>query len=280
MKSNGKLFVVFGIIFALIIGFVIGISVNSQKVEESFVLGTIGKINDFKKVQNGEAEMDLKNELLSDTAKLQAMQKYLYYYYALTAKMERDVRFAINEANGVIPFRNLYQFEITALANYGKSLSASRTDLLLALRACLSPEKTDPLLLGELLNQANNTIARLSFRNRAIINFIDILASYTLSNKALNLHGLYRAHDLLTYNEFYTAFHTADKMLTKSTEKRQFLTDVNNKEVIDSVGLKSSVKQDLERLAALDKALGVNDAKKPGMDLESKKLNEYLLDTE
>jgi hypothetical protein len=281
MKSTGKLFVVFGIIFGLIIGFFIGIAFNLQKVDKSEVSGTIAKINNYKNIQEGEIQMDLKSELLSDTVKLQSMQKYFYYYYATTAKMEGDVRFAINEANAIIPFRNLYNFEITALATYCKSLSSARTDLLLALRGCLSPEKTDPLLFGELLNQANSSIARLNFRNRAVLNFMDILASYTLANKSLNLQGLNRARNLLTNNELNTAFHTSDKILMNASDQRQYLTDDKNREPIDSIGRISSVKHDLEKLAALDSVLvDRNGSANPGMNNDREKLSNYINDSE
>jgi hypothetical protein len=145
----------------------------------------------------------------------------------------------------------------------------------------LSPEKTDPLLFGELLNQANSSIARLNFRNRAVLNFMDILASYTLANKSLNLQGLNRARNLLTNNELNTAFHTSDKILMNASDQRQYLTDDKNREPIDSIGRISSVKHDLEKLAALDSVLvDRNGSANPGMNNDREKLSNYINDSE
>ena len=252
MKSSVKLFFVFGIIFALIIGLFIGLYLKMGNINQTEISGTIAKVNNYRKAQLAATETNISSQLLSDTDMLKNMQNYLRFYYATSAKMAVDIRFSIDEANADQGFKNKYINEISDLVTYEKSFAPARTDLLIALRACLNPGKTDPLLFGEFINQANNVIARMNFQNRIILDFIDILDSYLRENKTMHLNGLTRAHDLLMYNELYTGLKTRDKLVLKSFHKKGFLSDVKNQKLVDPQGLTDLIKKDLEKLALMD----------------------------
>ena len=267
MKSSVKLLFVFGIIFAGIIGLFIGLSFKLGKVNEIEVSGTIAKINNYRKTQSSITATEISNQLLSDTARLKNMQNYLRFYYATSVKMAGDIRFSIDEANADQVFKNKYIKEIGDLVSYEKSFAPARTDLLIALRACLNPEKTDPLLLSEFINQANNVIARMNFRNRVILDFIGILDSYITKNKTMDLHGLTRAHDLLMYNELYTCLKTRDKLVLKSFDKKGFLSGDKNQNLADPKGLTDLMKKDLEKLTLMDTEIpALKNSEKLGFD--------------
>ncbi len=70
MKTSGKLLSAFGIVGGLIVGFIIGVSVDFPKVDSDKVSGTIGKVNNYRKTQGSITEIELQNELTSDTLKL------------------------------------------------------------------------------------------------------------------------------------------------------------------------------------------------------------------
>jgi hypothetical protein len=283
MKSSVKLLFVFGIIFAVIIGLFIGLSFKIGNVNQSEISGTIAKIKNYRKSQQTVTGVEISNQLLSDTARLKNMQNYLRFYYATTAKMAGDIRFSIDEANASEPFKTKYIKEIADLVSYEKSLASARLDLLIALRTCSNPGKTDPLLLGELINQANNVIARMNFRNRVVLDFIDIVDSYIKDNQTYNLQGLTRSHDLLMYNELYTGLKTRDKLVLKSFDKKRFLSGDKNQKLVDPQGLTELMKKDLEKLAIMDVEipalkdggkLGFEDAEKLGFAMfrDSEKL--------
>ena len=252
MKSSVKLLFVFGIIFALILGLFVGRSVKLGNINQTEISGTIAKVNNYRKAQLAATETNISSQLLSDTDMLKNMQNYLRFYYATSAKMAVDIRFSIDEANADQGFKNKYINEISDLVTYEKSFAPARSDLLIALRASLNPGKADPLLLGEFINQANNVIARMNFRNRVILDFIDILDSYIKENKTIDLPGLTRAHDLLMYNELYTGLKTRDKLVLKSFHKKGFLSDVKNQKLVGPQGLTDLIKKDLEKLALMD----------------------------
>ena len=158
MKSSGHVFVVFGIIVALMIGLFVGLSLKIGTVSQSEVSGTLTKINNFKKAQGAISGTEIHDQLLSDSVRLKNMQDYLRYYYTTSVKMAGDIRFAIDEANGVEVFKTKYSKEISDLDNYEKTFASARIDMLIALRACLTPGNTDPHLLSEFINQASNAI--------------------------------------------------------------------------------------------------------------------------
>ena len=267
MKSSVKLLFVFGIIFALIIGLFVGLSFKIGNINQTEISGTIAKVNNYRKAQIEATGTNISSQLLSDTLRLKNMQNYLRFHYATSAKMAGDIRFSIDEANADQGFKNKYSKEISDLVTYERSFAPARTDLLIALRACLNPGKTDPLLFGEFINQANNVIARMNFQNRIILDFVDILDSYLRENKTMHLNGLTRAHDLLLYNELYTGLKTRDKLVLKSFSKKGFLSVDKNQKLVDPKGLADLMKKDLEKLSLLDAEIpALKDGEKLGFD--------------
>ena len=267
MKSSGQLFFVIGIIFALLIGLFIGLSLKIGKVNQSEISGTLAKINNFKRSKSSLTGIEIQDRLLSDSIRLKNMQNYLRYYYTTSVKMAGDIGFSIGEAKRAEVFKNKYMKEISGLEDYEKSFGSSRIDLLIALRACLNPQKTDPQLLSEFICQAGNVIARINFRNRIVLDFIDILDDYLKDNKFGNLQGLTRAHDLLIYNELNNGLMTSDKLVVNSLNNMAFLSGIKNQKLVDPQNLRSLIKKDLEELARMDvEVTGLKDNTKMGLE--------------
>lgn len=127
-------------------------------------------------------------------------------------------------------------------------------------------------MLKEILNQANNMIAQMNFKNRTVLEFIDSLASYINNNQAEKTEGLKKAHDQLTLNEIKTAFMTNDKLIVKLFDKKQLFTDVEKLNYyFDQQSLNNQIKQDIEKIGSWDaEKLGVTDSEKLGnIDKES-----------
>jgi hypothetical protein len=248
MKTKGKVFIALGIFMSLVIGFLIGLSVDYPKVDDNSAAGTIRKINNFRKAQAPKTEIKIQNELVSDTSRQKSVQNALNFYYMTAVKMAGDVQYTLDEANTIEAFKTSNEKLMIDLANYGKFLSAARTDLLLAMSVCQHPADNDPLIVRELLNQAYNVIAQLNYRNRTVIEFVDALASFVEQRKTEQSQGLMKAHDLLTLNEISTAIMTRDKMLLKSFDKKTLLTDARNQTWVDEQQLNKLMKQDVEKL--------------------------------
>jgi hypothetical protein len=267
MKSSIKILLVFAVIFAMVIGIFIGLSSKIGTVSDSDVSGTMAKINNYQKAQSSITGSEIANQLLSDTVRLKNMQNYMRYYYATSVKMSGDMDFLISEANANENFKNKYTQEISEFVSYKESFEPARINMLIALRACLNPTKTDPQLLSVFINQASNEIAQINFKNRVILDFIDILDLYIKENKGSNVKGLSRAHDLLMYNQVYNGVMTRDKLMVKSFSSKEFYSDIKTQKMVDPDQLAELMKKDIQKLTSFnEQILGTKNSEKLIMD--------------
>jgi len=208
----------------------------------------------------------------------------LNFYYFTAVKMSGDVKFALKEATAVSAFTAANQNQMTKMTSYDKFLTSARTDLLLAISVCRNPKETNPLLLNDLLNQANNVVAQMNFNNRTVLEFVDALASYIAVNKTGKFQELKKAHDLLMINEISSAVMTNDKLVLNSFDKKALFADGKNMQMINKQEMTKLMKQDMEVLGMLDsEKLGslINDSEKLGCfysDVE--KLGSLINDSE
>jgi len=83
MKKSKNLLFVPGIVAALVVGFLVGLTVDFPKADDSAISGTIGKVDHYRNIQASEADIELRNELANDTPKLKQLQNYLNFYMVL-----------------------------------------------------------------------------------------------------------------------------------------------------------------------------------------------------
>jgi hypothetical protein len=95
MKTKTKLLFAIGFIAVLCIGFLIGISVNFPKPDNSDLAGTFGKAEKFHKVQMTAKDIELRSELLKDTARLRSMIQGLVYFSIFTGDVCADIDLTI-----------------------------------------------------------------------------------------------------------------------------------------------------------------------------------------
>ncbi|MEI7831524.1 MAG: hypothetical protein WCI31_17220, partial [Prolixibacteraceae bacterium] len=250
MSKSRSLIIGIGIIAALVIGFLIGISVDYPRLSKRSVSGTIGKVNNYRNTQVSEADILLKNELAADTAKLKMLRGYFNFYYVSALKMTSDVELAVKEATSVEAFQVINKLLTASVESYGKFLLSARTDLLMALGACKSVREADPIQLRNTLNQGRNVVAQINYRDRVVLDFVDALSTFIKSNKPGQYEGLEKAHDLLMANEVYTALITKNKVVLKFLDKTAlFSKSQENLNSWDQQKLSSMIQQDVEKLS-------------------------------
>ncbi|MEI7831523.1 MAG: hypothetical protein WCI31_17215 [Prolixibacteraceae bacterium] len=259
MSKSKSLLVGIGIIIAMIIGFFIGISVDYPRINNRSVSGTIGKVNNYRNTQVSEADIQLKNELATDTAKLKMLQGYFNFYYVSALKMNADVELAVKEAKAIESFQAKNKSLTTSLENYGKFLLQARTDLLISLAVCKSVKEADPILLRNTLNQGRNVVAQINYRDRIVLDFVDVLSTFIKANKPGQYPGLEKSHDLLITNEIYTAMITKNKSVMNFLDKTAlFCKSQERLDIFDQQKLNAMIQQDLEKLGRFK----MNDAEK------------------
>jgi hypothetical protein len=253
MSKQKSLLIGIGIVAALVIGFLIGISVESPRLNQRSLSGTIGKVNNYRNTQVSEADILLKNELLTDTAKVKMLRGYFNFYYVGALKMTADVELAVKEATAIEAFQVSNKSLTASLESYGKFLLSARTDLLMALAACKSVKEANPILLRNTLNQARNVVAQINYRDRIVLDFVDALSTFIKSNEPVQFQGLEKAHDLLIANEVYNAMITKNKAVLKFLDKTVlFSKSQESLNIFDQQKLSMMIQQDMEKLAHID----------------------------
>jgi hypothetical protein len=303
MKKSSNLFVVFGIFAGLFIGFYIGISVDYPRINNRSVSGTIGKVNNYRNTQNSEADILLKNELLTDTAKLKMLRGYFNFYYVGALKMSFDADMAVKEAVAVGAFQNANKTLIASMENYAKYLLSARTDLMLALSACSSVANADPIQLKNALNQGRNVVAQINYRDRIVLDFVKALSDFIMLEKAGQYKGLEQVHDILVANAIFSAAITKNKVVLKYLDKTTFFTKSReNLKGIDQQKLSMMIQQDMEKLSYwsvagdaeklkatdteklkstdAEKLGGASDSEVPGIFGDASKLSSIAADAE
>lgn len=91
MKTKTKLLFAIGFLAVLCIGFLIGISVDFPKVDNSDLAGTFGKAEKFHKVQMTAKDIQLRSELLKDTAQLRSMIQGIIYFSIFTEDVCKEI---------------------------------------------------------------------------------------------------------------------------------------------------------------------------------------------
>ena len=73
MKTQKGVLTVLVVIVSLAAGFLIGVLVDFPKTDNTELSGTIGRVQNYKNVKITEEDIELKNQLTSDTLILKAI---------------------------------------------------------------------------------------------------------------------------------------------------------------------------------------------------------------
>lgn len=264
-----NLLIVFAVILSLIVGFVIGISVDYPRVDENELSGTIGKVKNYRNTKTTEADIELKDELLSDTTLLKSVRNYMTFHYLRALKLGENIDFAVKEAVSSEEFSSQNAGLIAALEDYSKLLSTARKNLLMTTVICKSAGEASPALLRQSILEANNLIAQINYGNKTVLGFVNKLDAFIQEKGTGSYPQLNKAHDLLMLNEIGSSLLTRDKALLKFFDKKKLYSRDLKSQGPD---IRQTVLRDLETLSlqALDQEkLGIADAEKLGaMDQE------------
>ena len=227
-------------IAALVVGFLIGFSVNSIAPSSDDLAGSIGKVDRFRNVQITEDDILLRNEFVEDTAKRAQYEKYLLYYYYQALKTSSDVDRVLAIATTDIDFDKMYYPYSNALTNFKTYLESARADILTALNIIVSIDQYENVPIVDYLNKAQNAIARIRNHDQVLMNYMNAMATYIETHPERSSDALIDAHDILALNVMHSAVLTQNKPVLSYLEKKKLLNDKEGmKEVVAEAQLKS-----------------------------------------
>jgi hypothetical protein len=283
MKTNSKLIVGFAIVASLIVGFLFGLFIEYPKIDNDQLSGTIGRVNNYRNTKATDADIELKNDLLTNEDLRKSMGTYMGFYYAKSLEFGNTITYAIEMARSEEAFATQHANQIETMEHYAAYLENSRKDLLMATLVCQSVEKSTPEMLRNSIAQANNTIAQMNHRNSSVITFIEVLDAYITTTGTSSNESLNQAHDLLVFNQISASMATRDKIMLKYLDKKQlFAKDIQTA----PTDIKSGLIKDMEKLnvtyyADMEKLGKYNDMEKLGKYNDIEKLGStFALDSE
>lgn len=290
MKRRTTMTAITAAFFGIIAGFLIGISVEYPRINNQELSGTIGKVKKYSNAKVTEADIELQNELASDSLLLKSMKNYIAFYYANALSLGEQIETAVTESRSNTNFNSKYTREIDAVERYGLFLNETRTDLLLMLALCEDPKSANAAVLKNFTTQTQNIITRTNYHRSSVIDLINVMESYILENSAGTAKGLEKAHDLLTYNQAISAAITNDKIMLKYLDNKRFFSPdhksdgadkIKNKLESDQLQLKGSWDSEKLGITFFDsEKLGFLDIEQLGKIFyyDSDKLNSFRSD--
>ena len=250
MKKKNRSLLILTIAVSLVVGFLTGMLVDFPKTDNTQLSGTIGRVQNYKNVKVTEKDIELKNDLVSDTVMLKALSAWFNYYYVSAVSQGDKIRYALDRIQPLETYKEYAGVVLSDVAGYRTFLENSRTDLLLAVAMVKDPGEIHPVLLRNTIVQANNVISRMSHRKQSVLDLIDNMGSY-LEAQGTDPDGtLAGVHTVLTMDQLANAMALNDKMVIQYFQKKKLFTD----EIQGSFGLnlKEIVVEDLSRLNAIN----------------------------
>ena len=247
MKTKKRVLSALAIVLVFVAGYALGLVLDVPNVRNDQLGGTIARLGNYRNTKANEAEIALKNDLLTDKDQREIVNAYINFYYAKAAAFANSLEFAVDQTKAVpafaAPGRNS-----SAVNTYLRFLRESRKELLMASLQCQAVENTDPAALRNSLNQANNVIARMNQGNAVVLDYIDQLDKFLQENGTSAYPELSKAHDQLVLDQLGSLLISKDKMLIKYFDKKRMYTQAAGEETFN---LKEAMIQDMQKLSAI-----------------------------
>ncbi|MDD2289049.1 MAG: hypothetical protein PHT64_01350 [Bacteroidales bacterium] len=275
MKTTNKssIVLVLVVLVSLTAGFLVGILVDFPKTDNTQLAGTIGRVQNYKNVKVTEADLELKNDLVTDTLILKAISTYFNYYYVSAVSQEEKIRYALDALENQDAYKEYAGLLLQQVAQYATFLENARLDLLQAIAVVTNPAEVHPVMMRNTIVQANNVISQISYRKQSVLDLTDNLGSYLATQGKDTDATLASIHTVLTMEQISNALALNDKVVLKYFEKKKIFTEqIQGSFASDLQGI---IVEDAQKLG-----IALNDIDPMGMIiLNSENIgNHFLLD--
>jgi hypothetical protein len=267
VKKNKIIFVIVSFIIGIAIGLIAGIMIISPRMSLTEAVGTIGRLNQYRNVRITEADIELRNELLSDEEMLEAYRSYLAFEYSANLRMVEDLNTALQAGRDIPEFSSKNAHTLDRLESYAGYLENARLTILDAMGALSDLSGQSRVAVRSLLNNAGNAIVQSHSLSSPVFDFMLGVDSYLKQNPEEGYKQLANAHDQLLANLMMINIINRNlPVLEYLTEKSVLAEDLELAQ-FDSETLRSKLLEDVGRLEGI-------------VFHDAEKLNTILLDTE
>jgi hypothetical protein len=193
MKTREKSIFAIGLVAALAIGFLIGISINFPKPNQSELAGTFGKAEKFRKVQMTQKDVQLRSELLKDTAQLKSLIQGLVYFSLCTEDVSTNIDLCLLafKAQG-LGAGSTGMDKISALEDYSGFISNNNKTLNATISMLMSLYTNDSASQSQDVEKNLKDFASymntLNQKNKVLTEAMSGFDNFMLTNKVLQSH--------------------------------------------------------------------------------------------
>jgi hypothetical protein len=256
----------FAIILSLVVGFafglIIGIILTNPGVSLIDAAGTIGRVEQYRNVRITEADIELRNELLSDEEMLEAYRSYLAFEYSANLRMVEDLNTALQAGRDITEFSSKNAHTLDRMERYAGFLENARLTILDAMGALNDLSGQSRVAVRSLLNNAGNAIVQSHSLSSPVFDFMLGVDSYLKQNPEGDYKQLANAHDQLLANLMMIniinrnlpvlEYLTEKSVLAEDLELAQFDSETLRSKVLEDVGkLEGNVVFDSEKLNSI-----------------------------
>jgi hypothetical protein len=260
MKKSGNLLTGVLVVLGLIVGFFIGVLINWPPTDESRLSGTIGKVDNYRNVKVSENDINLRSELMNNKQMLSDFQRYYSFHYTNNVHKGEIISESLAAFRNVEEFAGPNQEKINALDQYNKFIAEARKDILIALMALRKiADGSGEQSIGVPLNNANNAVAQISYKGKAILDIVEALDDFLKERKSGSFPELTKAHDRLLLCQVQTSVATNDKLMMKYLDKKEFFgskEDIGLCSVVTQDQVNNSVSSDIAGLVTSSNVVG------------------------
>ncbi len=260
MKKSGNLLTGVLIALGLIVGFFIGILVNWPPTDESKLSGTIGKADNYRNVKVSENDINLRSELMNNKQMLSDFQRYYSFHYTNNVQKGEIITESLAAFRNVEEFAGSNQEKINNLDQFNKFVYEARKDILIALMALRKiADGSGEQSIGVPLNNANNAVAQISYKGKAILDIVEALDDFLAERKSDSFPELTKAHDRLLLCQVQTSVATNDKLMMKYLDKKEFFgsaADIGSYPVVTQDQVNTSVSSDIAGVVTSSNVVG------------------------
>ena len=197
MKKKSIIQGIAGILLGLAVGFIIGITITNPGMSLGEAVGSIGRMDQYRNVRITEADIELRNEFLSDETLRETYIQYLTFEYSNNIQMADNVRYALEAARTAPDFRATNSATLKQLEDYTVFLDNVRLNILEALAVINDLSDRDKVAVRTILNNAGNAISQTITRSNPIFNYLRGIEAFFGDASQADFPQLVNAHDRL-----------------------------------------------------------------------------------
>jgi hypothetical protein len=267
MKKYKIIFVIVSFVIGIAIGLIAGIMIISPRMSLTEAVGTIGRVEQYRNVRITEADIELRNELLSDEETLEAYRSYLAFEYSANLRMVEDLHAAMQAGRDIPEFSSKNAQTLDRMEGYAGYLENARLTILEAMGALNDLSGQSQVAVRSLLNSAGNAIVQSHSLSSPVFDFMLGVDSFLKQNPEEDYEQLANVHDQLLANLMMINIINRNLPVLEYLTEKTLLAGELELAQFDSETLRAKMLEDVGRLGGI-------------VYHDAEKLNTIMLDTE